>query len=300
MTFENVTSSPTLHSSHTLAGIRRFLISELTKNKIENSVGEADLILTRLLSCSRSVVLGHPEKILTDCEIASAQEILRRRMCGEPLQYILEEAFFYGRPFEVQKGVLIPRPETELLVEMALDLLSDTPSPAERTFLDWGTGSGCIAITLLLEHPSMRAVMAEKNPLSLLQAWKNTVRYGLFHRCFLWHSQNPKDIPIARQSLDLIVSNPPYIPTRELPSLMREVRDYEPQLALDGGEDGMDFYRLLFKHASSWLRPGGLLLFEIGSEVQFAEMKGMPSSTCSFVKSVTDLEGHLRCAAWKY
>jgi release factor glutamine methyltransferase len=263
---------------------------------MENGVREADSILVRLLDCSRATILAHPEKILTDSQVSSVMEAGRRRAKGEPLQYVLGETHFYGRPFETSRGVLIPRPETELLTELALEFL---PASAPRTLLDWGTGSGCIAITLLLERPLTKAVMAEKNPSSLLQAWKNTARYGLTGRSFLWHSRTPADIPVAPGTLDLVVSNPPYIPTRDIPNLMREVRDHEPRLALDGGEDGMDCHRLLFRHAPLWLRPGGTLLFEIGDAAQAKKLRETTPPGLKFTKETTDYSGLPRCMAWE-
>ncbi|MDR1875597.1 MAG: peptide chain release factor N(5)-glutamine methyltransferase [Synergistaceae bacterium] len=297
-----MTGTPPLSSS--VAAVRRSLMRELRGAGTENCAGEADSILIRLLDCTRAALLGRPERILTDAQIFSAGEAVRRRVNGEPLQYVLGETYFYGRPFETKKGVLIPRPETELLVELALEFL---PSSAPPVFLDWGTGSGCIAITLLLERPLTTAVMAEKNPLSLQQAWKNAARHGVLGRAFLWHSQTPEDIfaapvvPAAGRSPlpDLVVSNPPYIPTGDIPNLMREVRDHEPRMALDGGEDGMDFYRLLFRYAPLWLKPGGHLLLEIGDAAQAEKMRATTPPALKLVKEVRDYAGIPRCMAWE-
>jgi release factor glutamine methyltransferase len=264
----------------------------------ESSIQEADWIVTRLLNISRGELLAHPERALTDSQAAAALEILRRRVSGEPLQYILNEAHFWGLTLQVGEGVLVPRPETELLVELALELL---PSPGAYSpiFLDWGTGSGCIAIAMLLERPDARAFMAEKNPRSLQWAWKNVERYGLHERALLWHSRRAEDIP-AKGALDLVVGNPPYIPTKDIASLMREVRDHEPHLALDGGKDGMDFYRMLFQHACAWLKPDGALVLEIGGADQAAELRTMAPSRLNLAKEVADYAGIPRCMAWRY
>jgi release factor glutamine methyltransferase len=265
---------------------------------VENHIQEADWILTRLLNISRSELLARPETTLTAPQAAAAWEIVRRRSSGEPLQYILNEAHFWGLTFQVGEGVLIPRPETELLVELALEFL---PSPARFSpiFLDWGTGSGCVAIAMLLERPDAKAFMAEKNPRSLRWAWENIERHELHGRALLWHSRGPEDIPCGG-SLDLVVANPPYIPTKEIANLMREVRDHEPRLALDGGEDGMDFYRMLFRSAPAWLRPGGALIFEIGGETQAAELRIAAPPCLSLAKEEADYAGILRCMAWRY
>ncbi len=280
-----------------LSTARRFLITNLKATGIENNLQEADFILIRLLDCTRAEILAYPDKILTSEQWISIEKALKQRISGKPLQYILKEAFFWGRPFEVAEGVLIPRPETELLVELALEFLAPRPLP---TFLDWCTGSGCIAATLLLERPDSRAVMAEKNPLSLVQAWKNLERYALHPRSFLWHSQTPSDIPVAKEECDLIVSNPPYIPSSKIPGLMREVRDHEPHLALDGGEDGMDCYRALFDIAPLWLKDGGVLLFEIGDEKQASTMRDMPWPHFVLARETRDYSGVTRCMAWRY
>jgi release factor glutamine methyltransferase len=296
-----------------ISAARRALREKLRVAGIENAKGEADLILIRLLDSSQSKILGHPEKILTDAQTDAAFSIVRRREAGEPLQYILKEAYFWGTAFQVGPGVLVPRPETELLVELALEYL-----PLRGNFLDWGTGSGCIAISLLTERPHARGIMAEKNPLSLSWAWKNLTehgpcRYDQHERSLLWHSREPEDIPVARNSLDLVVSNPPYIPTEDIPNLMREVKDHEPHPALDGGKDGMDFYRLLFRCAPAWLKKGGALVFEIGgatqesatqgsatqgSETQSEKMRSAAPPGLKLVKEVTDYSGIPRCMAW--
>jgi release factor glutamine methyltransferase len=289
---------------NTLAAARRALIENLRNAGIENNVQEADWILIRLLNISRAEILGHPETILTEAQSRGIWEIARRRGQGEPLQYILNEAHFWGMPLSVGAGVLVPRPETELLVELALEFLPDQPQVFQpqafqpQAFLDWGTGSGCIAIALLLERPRAKAVMAEKNPLSLGWAWKNLTRYDLQGRGLLWHSQEPADIPVERGTLDLVVSNPPYIPTKDIPGLMREVKDHEPHLALDGGAEGTDFYRLLFRYAPLWLKPGGALLFEIGDEVQAKELRKAAPSNLEFAREVADYSGIPRCLAW--
>ena len=264
-------------------------ITEALGAGIDNAMGEADLILVRLLRVPRAFILGHPEKILADKELRLIDEIVARRLTGEPLQYILGEAHFWGMTFEVGEGVLVPRPDTEFLVEAALKRL---PPDEPSLFLDWGTGSGCIAIALLAERPGARAVMAEKNPRSIKWAWRNLKRYALHGRALLWHSREPEDIPVGKGSLDLIVSNPPYIPTKDIEGLMREVRDHEPRMALDGGEDGMDFYRKLFNSVPALLKDGGALILEIPGGVP-------PGAPPGLVEKIADFSGNPRCLVWE-
>ena len=271
-------------------------IAETLGAGIDNPTREADLILVRLLRISRAFLFGHPEKILTDNELRLIDEIVARRLTGEPLQYILGEADFWGMTFEVGVGALIPRPDTEFLVEAALKRL---PHDEPSLFLDWGTGSGCIAIALLAERPGARAVMAEKNPRSIEWAWRNLKRYGLHGRALLWHSREPEDIPVKDGSLDLVVSNPPYIPTKDIAGLMREVRDHEPHMALDGGEDGMDFYRKLFNSVPALLKDGGALIFEMGDAAQAQKARGIAPGPIILAEKIADFSENPRCMVWE-
>ena len=280
----------------TLAEARKLLREDLKTSGVENNIQEADMFLCCLLNISRASILGYPEKILTAGESAVLLKALGRRASGEPLQYVVGEVHFWGLTFEVGEGVLIPRPETELLVEMALTSL---PPSSPSLFLDWGAGCGCAAAALLLERPLAWAVLAEKNPLSLRWAWKNLKRHGLLGRTLLWHSREPGDIPVEKNSLALVVSNPPYIPTGEIPDLMREVRDHEPHLALDGGPDGLDCYRALFRFAPLWLKAGGFLTVEIGGASQAERLRLLAPPPLRLMKEVPDYAGIPRCMAWR-
>jgi release factor glutamine methyltransferase len=238
------------------------LIKDLTKevreklksSGIENAEHEAKMLLLELSGFSETEIMAYPEKNVETHDCIKILESTERRMKREPLQYILGKSWFWGREFSVGEGVLIPRPETELLVEAALEEDFDS-------FLDWGTGSGCIAAALLCERPGINGVAAEINPLSIVRAFRNFKRLGVIDRCILWHSHSPDDIPISYT--DLIISNPPYIETGKISSLMAEVQ-HEPLIALDGGDDGLDFYRMLIRYAPAKLRQGGRMLFEIG------------------------------------
>jgi release factor glutamine methyltransferase len=227
---------------------------KLKYSGIENSNNETRLILRELSGLSEAEIIAHPEKEVEKPNHMKIFESVERRIKREPLQYILGKAWFWGKEFYVGEGVLIPRPETELLVEAALE--EDFAS-----FLDWGTGSGCIAASLLCELPKTQGMAAEVNPLSILCAFFNLKRLGVIDRCILWHSRSPLDIPINRT--DLIISNPPYIESAKISCLMPEVMR-EPITALDGGDDGLNYYRMLIQYARLKLRTGGRLLFEIG------------------------------------
>ena len=212
------------------------------------------------LGVSTSEILSR--KNFSDEEEKKIRELLSRREVGEPLQYIMGQADFYGRDFFVGPGVLIPRHDTETLIEAAKKIF---PPEKNFSFLDWGTGSGCIAITLLLEFKNSRGVMLEQSPEALNYAEKNLQRYGLEDRASLNDS--------STKIFDLIISNPPYIPSHEIDSLMPEVKNYEPRLALDGGEDGMNFYRLILSQARRILKPEGFIIFELGDLNQYRAFK---------------------------
>lgn len=277
-----------------LRALRAAARERLSQAGIQNAAQEADWLLCHASGLSAAALLAHPDAPLTEAEREQFGRLIRRREGGEPIQYILGSAPFRGLEFEVGPGVLVPRPETELLVDLALSLLPDDGF----VFMDWGTGSGCIAASILLERPRAFGFLAERNPQSLACAWRNLRHHGLLGRALLLHSRTPGDLPVGAEC-DLVVSNPPYIPTEAIGGLMRDVRDFEPCMALDGGTDGMDCYRALFETAPLWLRPGGLLLLEMGDAHQAERMKGH-SSRFDFLRSVLDFSAIPRCMAWRY
>lgn len=281
-------------AAKTLRALRAAARERLSQADIQNAAQEADWLLCRASGLSAAALLAHQDSPL-DGEARERLDLeLRRRENGEPIQYILGSAPFRGLELEVGPGVLVPRPETELLVDLALSLLPDDGF----VFMDWGTGSGCIAASILLERPRAFGFLAERNPQSLACAWRNLRHHGLLGRALLLHSRTPGDLPVGAEC-DLVVSNPPYIPTEAIGGLMRDVRDFEPCMALDGGTDGMDCYRALFETAPLWLRPGGLLLLEMGDAHQAERMKGH-SSRFDFLRSVLDFSAIPRCMAWRY
>lgn len=274
--------------------LRRETVARLGLAGISRPGLEADLLLADVLRISRVSLYSEPGRDIPDAELVDFLSRVRRREAHEPLEYILGKAEFYGLPLSVGPGCLIPRPETELLVDIALR----EGGEAGGTFLDWGTGSGCIALSLLHERPFWTGLAVEASPLALTWAWRNLKRYGLLERCLLIHADSPEMLAVSTGSLDLMVSNPPYIPSRELPGLMPEVRDYEPRLALDGGEAGLDPYYPLLGAASRWLRPGGCLLVEIGDSVQAEVLSGTSFPGMTFTETFPDLEGRPRVLMW--
>jgi release factor glutamine methyltransferase len=214
----------------------------------------AEVLLGHAMHCDRVYFYAHPEQELREVEWIHYGRYLDERLKGKPTQYITRHTEFYGRDFTLSRDVLIPRPETELLVEAILKL-----NPVPGVIVDIGTGSGIIAITLSIELS--RPVTATDLSFEACQVARcNAVKLGANVQ-FL-----EADLlkPFADASVDIIVSNPPYVPLSDRATLQREVRDWEPSLALYGGEDGTEIYKRLIPEAKRVLKPGGVLALELG------------------------------------
>lgn len=220
---------------------------------------EAGSLLSFMIGKDRTFLISHADDRLEDTELDRFREAVARRSEGEPLQYITGVQDFYGREFRVTPEVLIPRPETELLVEAALEVMADQPEPS---ICDVGTGSGCIAVTLLCERTDAQAVAVDVSEAALAIAAENAQRYRVSDRIALrisdcFHGLEPT-------SFDLVVSNPPYVSSSALPGLQREVRDHEPLVALSPGADGLSVIRRLLDDGPAFLNTRGHLIMEIG------------------------------------
>ena len=226
---------------------------------------EAELLLAHLLDRSRAWLLAHPEARLSPAQQVRYEEMVARRAASEPLPYITGHAPFYGLDFLVSPAVLIPRPETERLVDLALDLtrsLCEANSPPSLTIADVGTGSGCLAVVLARRLPQARLYALDLSPEALALARRNALRHGVADRIRFLTSDLLQALP---EPVDLIVANPPYVAEDEWDRLPRSVREHEPRLALAGGPDGLAVIRRLLAQAPAHLRPGGWLLMEMGA-----------------------------------
>ncbi len=228
------------------------------------TAGKPDFALEAALLLEQAAGLTRTERILREKEPLPAQadtiyqRFLSERKNGRPLQYILGEWEFMGLPFFVGEGVLIPRNDTEILVESILEKQNDC-----GTLLDIGTGSGCIPIALGKYGTFDKLLAVDISPTALAYAEKNAQRNGV--EITFYESDLFTALPEEwKGRLDAVVSNPPYIRREEIPTLMQEVREFEPWNALDGGADGLDFYRRIIQESRKWLRTGGWLFFEIG------------------------------------
>lgn len=231
------------------------LLKEL---EIETAMLDAQLLLAHVLKKERLEVQLAGSNRPNDQEIELFFKLLARRMCFEPVAYILGEKEFYGASFKVSNDCLIPRPDTEMVVEQCLKLIKD----GDRVF-ELCTGSGAIAITLLLECPKLEVWASDISPRALAIALENSQNLGVDER--LKFLQGDLFEPFkGLKPADLIVINPPYIATVDVSSLSPSVKEYEPKLALDGGADGLDFYRRILTEASNYLVIDGFLVLEIG------------------------------------
>jgi release factor glutamine methyltransferase len=268
----------------------RTMHEALEKSGIDGPVRDAELILTHSLGIDRIDLYKDNPDIAEDI-LAEIDHLVERRSKREPLQYVLGYTEFYGLRIMVGPGVLIPRPETELLAEKAIEIIrsqnknsvSEEPGissfilhPSSLVVLDLCTGSGCLAIALAKEFPDADVYGTDTSEIALEYAKKNAELNNVKSITFL---KGDLFEPVRNMRFDVIVSNPPYIQTPDLGYLQPEIRDWEPVEALDGGEDGLDYYRRIISGARNHLKDCGTLIFEIGAG-QSEEVVKMSEKAC--------------------
>jgi release factor glutamine methyltransferase len=285
-------------------------ISQLRDAHVPSFTLAAELLLLHVLGRDRTWIYAHPEEEITESDAGRFFALIARRAAGEPTQHLTGKQEFWGLELEVTREVLIPRPETEHLVEIALDRLALGELRAGRPqkndgaglqIADIGTGSGCIAIALAKELPAATIYATDISGAALAVACRNAARHSvadrirfvechLLDRVFRLGAEEPR-------SLDLIVSNPPYIGRREAQTLMREVREHEPEVALYGGEEGDEFYADLITQTAKHLKPGGVLVLELGHHSLPAVQPLLESSAWKNIGVTEDLSGIPRVIA---
>jgi release factor glutamine methyltransferase len=269
-------------------------IAQLRAANISSQTLAAELLLLHATGRSRTSLYSHPEDPLTEIESQNYFSLIERRMAGVPVQHLTGKQEFWGLEFEVTPDVLIPRPETEHVIEVALDRLALRDIHAKQSqnmsgkgllIADIGTGSGCIAVALAKELPAAKLYALDISPAALAVAQRNATRLGFSNHITFVESDLLAAISVsgAQQRsgsyddrapvtslqsplFDLIASNPPYIARREAETLTREVRDHEPPVALFGGEEGYEFYAGLITQSAAHLKPGGIVVLELGHD----------------------------------
>jgi release factor glutamine methyltransferase len=234
----------------------------LAKRGVDSSRLQTELLLAHVLQLPRMKLYLNFERKLTEPELDSMRKLVQRRGLREPLQHLVGSASFCGLEMAVNRHVLIPRPETELLAEAGWQFLS-TLNSQPSTALDFGTGSGCIAIALAAKCPTTRVVALDLSAEALSIAKQNAATNSVVERSEFRHGDGFAALQPGER-FDLIVSNPPYIASAEIETLQPEVRDHDPRGALDGGADGLDFYRRLAAESRTFLKPHGKLMLEFG------------------------------------
>ncbi len=268
----------------------------LTKKGITAARLEAQILLAHVLSCPRIELVARSDEVALDSHRDWFRELIKRRVDGWPVAYLTGEKEFYLLKFNVTPAVLIPRPDTELLVLEALRLVKPLPTPA---VLDLGTGSGCIGICIAHQKKDARVTLSDISPDALEIARANAKQHGLAER-LAFHQGDLFDALPADATFDVIVSNPPYVTPGEIATLAPDVRDHEPRLALDGGPDGLAFYRRIAAKVESRLKPSGSVLVEIGETQNeavrnlFAERPGLELGP-----TLKDAAGHTRVVTAK-
>ena len=270
----------------TLQVFRQELKQLFLEHHMESPEIDAGLLLMHSLEITKTQLLTQNFPLTTEQE-ERVTELAKRRVKGEPIHYLLGSCPFLDLEFFVNPATLIPRPETELLVETVLKRLPEYQSPV--TLWDIGCGSGCIGISLAYYRKDLKVVELDISEKALETAMRTAEKYGLVDRIQFLHWDILKGMPEEIPAPQVIVSNPPYIPTKDVKELMTDVRDYEPHSALDGGEDGLDFYRKIIREAP--LPEGGLLAFEIGHDQGVSVPALMEEAGYREVELLQDLSG---------
>ncbi|HEY1269905.1 MAG TPA: peptide chain release factor N(5)-glutamine methyltransferase [Candidatus Binatia bacterium] len=249
-------------AAFTLASAVKDAVAQLTAVGIDSARLDAEMLMAETLRIERSRLFLNRDGMLDDAALARFSELVARRANGEPVSYITGRREFWSLDLVVTPAVLTPRPETELLVETSLKLIAAKSSPH---ILDLGTGSGAIAVALAKEIPGAEIVATDIFREALEIARANARRHGVANRISFFAGDVFTPVAAMTGGFDLIVSNPPYIRRADIAALPRDVRDYEPRIALDGGADGLDFYRRIVTEAPDYLLDGGFVAVEIGA-----------------------------------
>jgi len=266
--------------------------------RIDGAAREARWLTCEAAGLSRETVITRPDFELSPQALARLQADVRRRLKGEPVTRILGRREFYGREFTITSGVLDPRPDSEILIDHCLTVWPTRAAPRPLKVLDLGTGSGALVLTLLAEWPNAQGTAVDVSPAACTVAQANADALDVSGRCEIICANA---LEWAGGAYDVLISNPPYVRSADIATLDREVRDYDPQLALDGGGDGLDFYRQIAPKLTT-LVPHGLCVFEVGAGMARDVAELMCDSLGDQVDQlvvIPDLTGQLRAVSFQ-
>jgi release factor glutamine methyltransferase len=257
-----MTTASMTSEAWTIARVLGWATDDFKKRSNPSPRLDAELLLTSVLGVDRVRLVIDSERRLNDVELARYRSLIVRRRLGEPIAYILGRREFYGIPFAVDRRALVPRPDTETLVEVALER-TRARSMYGRA-LDLCTGSGCVAVAFARARPTWRVTASDVSREAAGLARENALRHGVAFSMRV--VEGDLFAPLDGERYELITANPPYVPSAELAELAPDIRDFEPRVALDGGSDGLDVVRAVVAGAVAYLEPGGILAVEIGHD----------------------------------
>lgn len=274
----------------TIARVLRWAAEDFAKRGSASPRLDAELLLASALGTDRVRLVIESERELDAPELGVYRSLIERRRRGEPVAYILGRREFYGLDFVVDKRALVPRPDTETLVEVALERTRSRSQYGRA--LDLCTGSGCVAVAFAKARPTWRVTATDISTDALALAWENARRAGVAFS--LSALQGDLFTPVAGERFELVVANPPYVPSGDIAGLDADVRDFEPRQALDGGADGLDLVRAVVASAPKHLVPGGVLAVEVGFDQAPRTRSLFEAAGFAAIESRRDYGGHER------
>ena len=282
-------------TSITIRRVAQKAVGMLAIQGMEQARLEAEVLLAHVLEMRREELIVRPNQELTESQMAEFHLLVERRCRKEPLAYILGYREFWSLEFKVNGNVLIPRPETEEMIAHLLDLAGEKTGEKEIRILDSGTGSGVLAVIAAVELPQARVTALDSSTDALTIAQENALRHQVADRIQFLNMDFMRDWSFSESDpYDYILSNPPYIPSRQIDQLMPDIRDYEPRMALEGGTDGLDCYRRIIENGFSHLKPGGHMIFEVGEGQATPVKQCLQDGGLNNIETIKDLGGHDR------
>lgn len=272
--------------------VSREAVTKLMEKRISSAALDVSMLMTAATGQSRLALFTAEMDEMKEEELEAFQALMARRLQGEPVAYILGEKEFWGLPFKVEPGVLIPRPDTETLVGALVAFVGS--KEAEATVADIGTGSGALIVSILHEFKNFKGFGVDISPKALDITRYNAEKNGVAERLTMLEGSYLSPLKEQGQQVDILVSNPPYIQTEVINTLQTDVKDFEPHLALDGGTDGLVAYKSIIPQAEETVRGGGLIMLEIGFDQKDAIIPLFDTDKWSDIQCFKDLGGNDR------